>query len=151
MKAHLVWFLDHFGSSSSQPSLALKELERRVGFMVHLAMTYPLMFPFLRSLFLTMNSWRVDRDDSGWKMSRRAYESYLSAGRREGDSGISHRPDPDFEAPVEVTAVPSLFVHLQGLSSLFAGDTPTLRLIRGASTWEVSLPMLRGKVLGLHG
>jgi hypothetical protein len=42
-----------FESPDDRPLLCLKDLERKVGFLVHLAMAYPLMFPFLRGFYLT--------------------------------------------------------------------------------------------------
>ena len=43
------------------------KMEWKMGFWVHLAMAYPLIVPFLRGLYLTMNSWRTKRDRDGWK------------------------------------------------------------------------------------
>lgn len=48
--------LEAFESEDDLPELSLKELEQKVGFLVHLAMAYPLMLPFLRGFHLTMNS-----------------------------------------------------------------------------------------------
>ena len=138
-KNHIAWLLEHFKSPSHLPHFNLKEVERKVGFLVHLAMTYPLMFPFLRSLYLTMNSWRPDRDkNSGWKLSRRAYSAFLEAGRKEGkENDASEVNKSEKGSPELVGAVTGLYDHLKSLETLFDGEEPTLRLIRGASMWEV--------------
>ncbi len=127
-----------FESPEDLPELDLKDMERKVGFLVHLAMAYPLMLPFLKGFYLTMNSWRLQRDSNGWKMSARAYESFMSETRQSGESW-SHRGHfkNDKEAPATVKASPLLYDHLKALQSLFEGDEPTLRLIRGVSLLEV--------------
>ena len=64
------------------PDFNLKKLEQKVGFLVHLGMAYPLMVPFLRGpLYLTMNNWRSGRENSGWKLSRGARTTLMTAMR----------------------------------------------------------------------
>ena len=85
--------LDDFESETALREFNLKELEQKVGFLVHLAMAYPLMLPFLRGLYLTMNSWRNGRDANGWKLSGRAYTSMMSEMRGAGTwTGPVHTP-----------------------------------------------------------
>ena len=56
-----------FNDYNNFPKTDLKDMEWKTGFMVHPDMEYPLIMPFLRSLYLTMNSWipKIYRD--GWK------------------------------------------------------------------------------------
>ena len=131
--------LGYFTSPEDLPELDLKDLERKTGFLVHLAMAYPAIMPFLRGLYLTMNSWRSMRDGQGWKLSRRAYDVYMSQARRSGESldpGISIA-DEEEGAPPKVKAVPRLYGQLLALQLIFAGEEPGLRLIRGASVLEL--------------
>ena len=126
--------LEHFSDSDSLPKLELKDLERKVGFLVHLAMAYPLMLPFLRGFYLTMNSWRVGRDAAGWKLPAGAYAAMMAEMRGAGTWSA-----PSFKntrGPTFVTASPLLFGQLSALSKLFESSEPTLRLIRGASIYE---------------
>ena len=126
--------LEHFSDSKSLPKLDLKDLERKVGFLVHLAMAYPLMLPFLRGFYLTMNSWRVGRDAVGWKLPAGAYAAMMAEMRGAGTWSA-----PSFKntrGPPFVTASPLLFGQLTALSKLFESPEPTLRLIRGASIYE---------------
>jgi len=67
-KGHIASVLSQFTSPEDLTEMELKDLERKVGFLVHLATAYPLMTPFLIGLYLTMNSWRSERDEDGWKM-----------------------------------------------------------------------------------
>ena len=96
--------LDDFESETALPEFNLKELEQKVGFLVHLAMAYPLMLPFLRGLYLTMNSWRNGRDANGWKLSGRAYTSMMSEMRGAGTwTGPVH--SSKYRGPEKVKAV----------------------------------------------
>jgi hypothetical protein len=44
-----------------------KELERDRGFLVHVQHTYPAITPYLKGIHLTIDSWRIGRDEEGWK------------------------------------------------------------------------------------
>jgi hypothetical protein len=106
--------------------LCLKTLLKEKGFLVHLAMTYPLLVPYLKGLHLTADSWREGRDSEGWKMTRAALEAYLAS---RGDEAADLIPvDP--EAPKEVTPVPRLERDLLSLSELMEGEEPAERVIR---------------------
>jgi hypothetical protein len=52
---------------SIKSSLHFKSLESNVGFIVYVAMTYTLMILYLKGIYLTLNSWRDNRDEEGWK------------------------------------------------------------------------------------
>ena len=51
--------------------LHYKALESITGFLTYVAMTYPMMVPYLKGLHLTLNSWRPNRDPRGWKKRKR--------------------------------------------------------------------------------
>ena len=73
-------------------------------------------------------------------MSTRCYEAFLAASGRNLliSSASPLSPDmPATQAPSVVQAVPVLYEHLSALSTLFAGDTPSLRLVRASSSMEV--------------
>ena len=124
--------------SGAMPELDLKDLEKKVGFLVHLAMAYPLMFPFLKGFYLTMNSWRPMRDENGWKMSKRAYDAFIDASGKKVDSdSADHFSDDSKDSPSRVTASPLLWDHVSTLMDLFSGETPSLRLIRGSLIYQV--------------
>ena len=59
--------LEKFNEFDHFTEMDLKDMERKMGVLVHLAMAYPLIMVFLRGLYLTMNSWRPKRDREGWK------------------------------------------------------------------------------------
>ena len=123
---------------SDEPNINHKELEKDLGFLVHLAMTYANIKPFLRGFYLTLNSWREGRDKAGWKLSSRAYQLVMQLGRRseeEEDHSDVWRKNDD-EAPRMVRAAPLMKEHLNILVEIFASEKPVLRLMRGSSIVE---------------
>ena len=55
--------------SHVQPCLERKKLEKKTVFMNHPAMTFETITPFLKGIYLTLNSWRSGRDDGDWKIA----------------------------------------------------------------------------------
>ena len=138
IKAILQEVRDSFTSGVHRPKFELKELERKVGFLVHVAMAYPIMFPFLKGFYLTMNSWRSGRDKNDWKLPAGAYQAYLAFTRgREVESSRDSRKAYEDESPREVVSSPELLQHVESLLELFSEAEPTLRLVRGTAVVEV--------------
>ena len=48
-----------------------KTTESVVGFLVYVSQTYTMMVPYLKGVYLTLNSWRKGRDKNGW-MTKKA-------------------------------------------------------------------------------
>ena len=44
-----------------------KSLEKDQGFLGHVSMTYDLIIPFLRGFHNSIDGWRDDSDEEGWK------------------------------------------------------------------------------------
>jgi hypothetical protein len=127
--------------TEKQTLLDYKMLESDVGFLCHVSRTYPIIFPYLKGFYNSMNNWRCDRDVDGWKISRTAWMELLA-----GDVGFETDADIDldFESrkrqfmkgqkkhhPESVAFVPRLERDLRALTELFAPAEPTLRLVRG--------------------
>ena len=120
-----------------QALLNHKELERDLGFLVHLAMTYANMKPFLRGFYLSLNSWREGRDKEEWKLSNRAYQLFMQLGRRSDEEDhIEYSKQSEDEAPKMVRAVPLMKEHVNVLVETFSSEKPVLRLTRGSSIVE---------------
>ena len=81
--------LSNFASSTDQTYFFLKDMEQNTGFMVLLAMAYPLILSFLRGLYLKMNLWRPWVYQDSLKLSKRSYDAYLNAGLGEGSDNFS--------------------------------------------------------------
>jgi len=112
-----------------------KELEQDTGFLVHLAMTFDNAKPLLKGFDSTLNSWRWDRKEEGWKRSNKEWkhlwsdlendktvEEILSEERslhwkqfrdhlREGHN--------DDSALAEVLALPRFALDVKSLSKIF--------------------------------
>jgi len=88
-----------------------------------------------------MNSWRLDRDEDGWKFSKTAWIEMLA-----GDVAFDNEADVElpFESrkrdfskanpkdkPVNVRVVLWFHSDLPALKILLSGDSPPLRLVRG--------------------
>ena len=63
------------------------------------------------------------------KLSKRAYDSLINAGRREGNMGYYSGYRGEEKSPKMVKAVGRLFKHLSALAELFKDDDKDLRLI----------------------
>ena len=127
----------------TQPNCATevnyKDWKVMLGFLVHLAMTYSNMTPFLKGFYCTLNEWRQDRDDEGWKMSEQAYQIFLQLGRRTGttyDDADLNNVSSTEDAPTRVKVVPLMRDHVAILQSIFSSEQPLLLLKRGSSRFE---------------
>ena len=83
-----------------------KTVESIVGFLVYVAMTYSSLMPYLKGLYLSLNSWRKNRDDEGWKL----------LGKRKRET--LKRVDIDSKPPVWVKTVLRLPDDLEALMRL---------------------------------
>ena len=127
--------------SEELPMLTHSELESDVGFLIHLSMSYPMIKPFLRGFYLTLNSWREGRDRDGWKMSEKTYNLYLELSRRREDCdncfdtlGVPSKDNE--EVPKRVRAKVLMKEHLHVLVDMFTSEEPVLRLVRGSAILE---------------
>ena len=126
------WYLEH------------KDLEKDRGFLIHMARTYPMMVPYLKGIHHTLESWRIGRDEDGWKFSRAQWEDLLE-GEGESVEGTAELEELKMkyknshlqEAPAKVQAVRRLMQDLESLAVLFEGDLPTKRLIRGSDILDI--------------
>jgi hypothetical protein len=49
-----------------------KELLSDRGFLIYVTRSYPGMVPYLKGFHLTIEMWRGNRDEDGWKLSSKA-------------------------------------------------------------------------------
>ena len=98
-----------------------KRLEVICGFLCHLAMTYELLFPFLKGFHLTLAQHLPCRDSEGWKIKE---ASWIAFCHREniplGDESNDHPP------PVDVKPVPRFFKCLKALNTFFKPTLPPI-------------------------
>jgi hypothetical protein len=123
-----------------------KTLERDRGFLIHISRTFPMMVPYLRRIHHTLESWRIGRDDEGWKYTSTDWMQYLDG--LEEDFDVSNREDrklwkdwkakavnenQDSSAPATVDAVSGLKEDVEALATLFESAEPQHRLVRGTA------------------
>jgi len=100
-----------------------KEMEKQRGFLVYVTRTYPALVPYLKAIHLMLDSWRVGRDDEGWRMT----------GELAAHLQVDHvAPCFATSAPTTVLAVPRLEADLEALTTLMASPTPPERIIRSS-------------------
>ena len=86
---------------------------------------------------MTMNLWRPGKDQYGWKLSKRIYDTYLRAGVGDGSAKFYYRSYEEDDAPIKVKAVPRISKEHEALYLLFGDNERAMRLIIGAVTVEV--------------
>lgn len=107
------------------PLIVIKQLEKDTGFLVHLAITFPSIMPFLKGFYLTMNSWRSDRKSDGWKMGPIELDAYLE------DKGLTDlKPDDLEDRPEKAVPVPRLFDDVRALNEMFKSPIPPRIAVR---------------------
>jgi hypothetical protein len=102
-----------------------KELERKRGFFIYVTRTYPAMVPYLKGIHQTLETWRPNRDEAGWKRKALCEKDPLSA--------AAHEAGP----PKFVRAAPRLAGDLEALQRLTSSVLPPRRRVRSATTLEV--------------
>ena len=115
-----------------------KRLEQIRGFLVYVTRTYRWMTPYLKGLHLTLDAWRVDRDEEGWRIgkaerSRHLENKWLLHDPEEVDTDVeSIEEDPS--APEFVAPVPRLIDDVTALKKLTQGEEPALQKCRVRTT-----------------
>jgi hypothetical protein len=98
--------------------LEVKELMSDRGFLNYIARTYPTITTFLKGFHLTIDGWRRDRDDEGWK-----------------ENDVVYNPDssPSHDYPIYVLAARRFLDDLKVLSRLTCFAEPPVLKIRSKS------------------
>ena len=100
---------------SAESPLHFKSLESNVGFIVYVAMTYTSMIPYLKGIYLTLNSWRGNRNKDGWKDTK----------KRKRDLETDQASPEVYEPPPTwVSAVPRLKLDISALMELTCLENP---------------------------
>lgn len=119
-------------SSDDRPRVVYKALEKKTGFLSHVALTYKDFRPFLRGFYLTLNSWRPGFQD--WELSEegveevcnRVEDTVLAAEFGTKDTGRDGK-DPPTET---VRASGRLAADVRALMALTDKEFPTVKQVR---------------------
>ena len=118
-------------------SVNASQMERDVGFLVHLSRTFPAVFPYLKGFYLSLNSWRKGRNDEGWKYSMAEWRAALDLDdtlpsyRVRDEARIAHPGQSHTERPEMVDTVPRLGMDIKAIQDLLTSAEPVHRLVRG--------------------
>lgn len=97
-----------------------KELEKCRGFLIYVSRTYKSMRPYLRGLHMTIENWRSNRDDEGWKLI-----NIMKKIDVDQDSEIPNFVNATKDIKTEfVKAVPRLHDDVKMLSKLTRTEAP---------------------------
>ena len=99
-----------------------KELERCRGFLIYVSRTYRPFIPYLRGVHKTIDNWRHDRDEEGWKIP--LFDS--SNGPSEFVKGLEGPTEPT----ENVKIVPRLRSDVKRLVQLTEADAPPKVIVR---------------------
>jgi len=115
---------------SKDQSLNYKFLERVRGFLCHLALTYDIIFPYLKGFHLTLCSYLPKRDEAGWKMKDLEWIAHLQSLKAnnkisdiEIEQALNFKYDPK-SRPTSIIPVPRFYSCLKALETFFEMDTP---------------------------
>ena len=64
--------------SKSEKEIDRKEQEKIRGFLVYVSLTYQSLVPYLKGVHLTLESWRPDRDEEGWRLKSKERNELLN-------------------------------------------------------------------------
>jgi hypothetical protein len=118
-------------AEESQEWLLRKELECQQGFLLYVTRTFPSTVPYLKGFHLTINGWRKNRNEDGWKYYSKEIREMQEKGE---ESGITEPP----EAPKKVKAkAPLLDCDLPAPTHLFDLERPPKRRVRSKKVAEV--------------
>ena len=115
------------GGAQGRPLVDRKLLEKQTGFLNHMAMTFDVVTPFLKGFYLTLNSWRSQRDEGDWKLSSKRWKRLLFASFERGEISETELDSELFgkdeaSAPQLVKASISLLSDVEALSVIFSPE-----------------------------
>jgi hypothetical protein len=101
--------------------LSHKIAEKCRGFLVYVSRTYRAMVPYLKGLHLTLDFWRADRDEDGWRVANTMDPRLEVASERE-------------KPPKYVPMAPRFAGDMKVLLDFFQRDTPPKIPVRPTGT-----------------
>jgi len=113
-----------------------KYLEQVRGFLCHLALTFEIIFPFLKGFHLTLCSHLPKRNEEGWKINELEWLGYLEEAKIKGTMSVDEieqlinlKYDPKLR-PDKVKPLPRFVKSISALQSLFNCEEPPKVTVR---------------------
>ena len=108
--------IDGIESATPRGTVQRKVLEEVAGFINHVGRAYPTLLLYLNGVYATINVWRPDRDEDGWKVNHHETNSRYSGSYK--------------DAPARVRLVKRMTFDVQAMESLTAAKHPPERFLR---------------------
>ena len=103
--------------------LDTKSLLSDRGFLVYITRTYDVLTPYLKGIHLTLDGWRPDRDEEGWKQAITHLE------QKDSEAYNHYQVKNAHNYPSQVKPVPRLIHDMEALHTLTASDSAPVLLI----------------------
>ncbi|KAL7565118.1 hypothetical protein ACA910_005125 [Epithemia clementina (nom. ined.)] len=104
--------IDNAYLPSGDGKVSHKVLEQVAGYLNHVARAFPTIRLYLNGVYATLNAWRPDRDEDGWRV---------------GESKVKY---DSLNAPTRVRIVKHMQFDVEALEQLTVADVPPERLLR---------------------
>lgn len=122
-------------AKDGRPEINHKDLERKCGFLVHLAMTFGDIMPWLKEFYNSMNIWRPGRGEDGFKMTDKQWQHYVESVIDSGEFS-----EEEFAALMKSDAAPKMIKVTEGFNgalealAMFMGPEEVPRVMVRANT-----------------
>ncbi|EJK48621.1 hypothetical protein THAOC_32566, partial [Thalassiosira oceanica] len=110
----------------TQSEVPLKPLLSIRGYLIYVVRTFDYINPYLKGLHNTIDGWRPNYDEDGWKMTGRRLLSF----RREQEYDSEDEEGPEESAPDRVEVKPRLRRDIEALLELTRPEEPPRRVHR---------------------
>ena len=129
-KSYLKFLSDHRDTVKDykQVMIDYKKLESIRGFLIHLAMTYEVLFPYLKGFHLTLAQHLAQRDEEGWKLEGDTWDQYIMNKVAEGELSVNEAEELNGKStpphPQQVIPVPLFWECLDTMNMFFTPEHP---------------------------
>jgi len=113
-----------------------KYLEQVRGFLCHLALTFDIIFPFLKGFHLILCRHLPQRNEEGWKINEMEWLAYLEEAKAKGSMSseevnqmLDFKYDPKLR-PSKVKSLPRFIQSVNALATLFKQEEPPVITVR---------------------
>jgi hypothetical protein len=111
-------------------------LESDRGFLNHCATSYKTLRPYLKGYHLTLDSWRANRKEDGWRMSSKEWDHFLES-ISDDEEREAVRCLGDASHPARVQAAPRLKGDVKAMMKLTSAENPTEASVRARRVYQV--------------
>ena len=122
--------------------LEFKWLERIRGFLCHLGMAFPIIFPYLKGFHLTLCQHLPKRSESGWKMTELQWIGFAEEQKAKGKVSEQEKEEMmnqitglEIKPPKTVKPLPRFITCLKALETFFSEDEPPIVQVRSTSVF----------------